>query len=81
MKVKVLEKFRDKHDHVTIYEKGTILEVQDAERAQSLIDRQLAKEFKGNQKAAVTLTEPSGNAEGAEPQPGSSGDGDGGGSE
>ena len=58
MKVKVLEKFRDKHDHVTVYEKGTILEVQDEERAQSLIDRNLAKEFKGNQKAALTLTEP-----------------------
>lgn len=57
-KVKVLETFRDKHDHVTLYEKGTILEVQDEERAQSLIDRNLAKEFKGNQKAAVTLTEP-----------------------
>lgn len=58
MKVKVLEKFRDKHDHVTVYEKGTILEVQDEERAQSLIDRNLAKEFKGNQKAALTLQEP-----------------------
>lgn len=58
MKVKVLEKFRDKHDHVTVYEKGTILEVQDEERAQSLIDRKLAKEFKGNQKAALTLPEP-----------------------
>lgn len=58
MKVKVLEKFRDKHDHVTVYEKGTILEVQDVERAQSLIDRNLAKEFKGNQKAVLTLLEP-----------------------
>ena len=58
MKVKVLEKFRDKHDHVTVYEKGTILEVQDEERAQSLIDRNLAKEFKGNQKAVLTLAEP-----------------------
>lgn len=58
MKVKVLEAFRDKNDHVTMYEKGTILEVQDADRAKSLIDRGLAKEFKGNQKAALTLTEP-----------------------
>ena len=58
MKVKVLEKFRDKHDHVTVYEKGTILEVQDEERATSLIDRKLAKEFKGYQKAALTLPEP-----------------------
>lgn len=58
MKVKVIDTFRDKYDHVTIYEKGTILEVQDENRAKSLIDRQLVKEFKGNQKAAVTLTEP-----------------------
>lgn len=58
MKVKVIEKFRDKHDHVTVYESGTILEVQDEERAKSLIDRKLAKEFKGNQKAALILMEP-----------------------
>ena len=58
MKVKVIGTFRDKHDHVTMYEKGTILEVQDEKRAQSLIDRNLAKEFKGNQKAAQILTEP-----------------------
>lgn len=58
MKVKVIKTFRDKHDHKTEYGKGTILEVQDGERARSLIDRGLAKEFKGNQKAAVTLSEP-----------------------
>lgn len=58
MKVKVIDTFRDKHDHVTMYEKGTILEVQDEKRAKSLIDRNLAKEFKGNQKAAFTLKEP-----------------------
>lgn len=55
MKVKVIKKFRDKIDHVTEYAKGTILEVQDEERAKSLIDRGLTKEFKGNQKAAVIL--------------------------
>lgn len=59
MKVKVTEAFRDKHDHVTMYEKGTILEVQDGKRAQSLIDRNLAKEFKGSQKADRILSEPS----------------------
>ncbi len=58
MKVKVIEQFRDKHDHETMYKEGTILEVQDENRAKSLIDRKLAKEFKGNQKAALTLTEP-----------------------
>ncbi len=75
MKVKVIENFRDKHDHVTIYESGTILEVQDEERAKSLIDRKLAKEFKGNQKAAFVLSEPN-------PEPGNAGgageDGEGG---
>lgn len=59
MKVKVLEAFRDKNDHVTMYEKGTILEVQDEKRAQSLIDRGLAKEFKGGQRADRVLSEPS----------------------
>ena len=57
MKVKVTNTFRDKNDHVTMYEKGTILDVQDEKRAQSLIDRNLAKEFKGNQQAAVVLSE------------------------
>ncbi len=65
MKVKVIDVFRDKHDHETIYEKGTILEVQDEERAKSLIERGLAKEFRGNQKAVLTLEEP--NPEGQEP--------------
>ena len=58
MKVTVIETFRDKHDHVTMYEKGVILEVQDEDRAKSLIDRGLAKEFKGNKKAAFVLAEP-----------------------
>lgn len=57
MKIKVIQTFRDKNDHVTMYEKGTILEVQDEKRAQSLIDRNLAKEFKGNQRATAVLGE------------------------
>jgi hypothetical protein len=63
MKVKVIETFRDKNDHVTMYEKGVILDVQDEKRAQSLIDRNLAKEFKGNQKASVVLSEKQENPE------------------
>lgn len=66
MKVRVVKAFRDKHDHVTMYGKGTILEVQDEERAKSLIDRNLAKEFRGNQKAAATLSEPN-SGDSAEP--------------
>ena len=58
MKVKVLKKFTDKHDHVTIYTPGLVLEVQDENRAKSLIDRKLAKEFKGNQKVNAVLAEP-----------------------
>lgn len=47
MKLKVMNLFRDKDDHTTLYEPGTILEVKDETRAQSLIDRGLCKEFKG----------------------------------
>ena len=47
MKLKVINAFCDKIDHVTIYESGTILEVNDVERAQDLITRELCKEFKG----------------------------------
>lgn len=47
MKLKVINAFCDKIDHVTIYEPGTILEVKDVERAQDLITRELCKEFKG----------------------------------
>ncbi len=73
MKVKVIEQFRDKHDHETMYKEGTILEVQDENRAKSLIDRKLAKEFKGNQKAAMTLTEPV--ADGDQHEPDTTGEG------
>lgn len=47
MKLKVINAFCDKIDHVTVYESGTILEVKDVERAQDLITRELCKEFKG----------------------------------
>lgn len=47
MKLKVTSAFRDKDDHVTVYDPDTILEVKDKDRAQSLIDRGLCKEFKG----------------------------------
>lgn len=47
MKLKVTSAFRDRDDHVTVYDPDTILEVKDKDRAQSLIDRGLCKEFKG----------------------------------
>jgi len=47
MKLKVINAFCDKIDHVTVYEPGTILEVNNVERAQDLITRELCKEFKG----------------------------------
>ena len=47
MKLKVINAFCDKIDHVTVYEPGTILEVKDVERVQDLITRELCKEFKG----------------------------------
>ena len=47
MKLKVTSAFRDRNDHVTVYDPDTILEVKDKDRAQSLIDRGLCKEFKG----------------------------------
>lgn len=55
MKVKVLKLFRDKNDHVTLYEPGMILEVKDEARANDLIERGLVKKFGGNQKAAAVL--------------------------
>ena len=55
MKLKVTNTFRDKDDHVTVYEPDTILEVKDKERAQSLIERGLCKEFKGKTAPAYIL--------------------------
>lgn len=53
MKLKVINAFCDKIDHVTVYEPGTILDVKDVDRAQDLITRELCKEFNG--KAAPTF--------------------------
>ena len=71
MKLIVKSIFRDKNDHVTLYEPGIILEVKDKERATDLIERGLCAEFKGKKAAAITLGEetPSGEAEGTEAAP------------
>ena len=55
MKLKVISAFIDKDDHVTVYDPETILEVKDQARAQSLIDRELCKEYKGKAAAAYIL--------------------------
>lgn len=55
MKLKVTSAFRDRDDHVTVYDPDTILEVNDKDRAQSLIDRGLCKEFKGKTVPAYIL--------------------------
>lgn len=55
MKLKVISAFRDRDDHVTVYDPDTILEVKDKDRAQSLIDRGLCKEFKGKTAPAYIL--------------------------
>ena len=55
MKVKVKETFRDRDDHVTEYKPGMVLEVKDEARAKSLLERELAVEFKGNKTAEAVL--------------------------
>ena len=55
MKLKVISAFIDKDDHVTVYDPETILEVKDQARAQSLIERDLCKEFKGKTAPAYIL--------------------------
>lgn len=55
MKLKVISAFIDKDDHVTVYDPETILEVKDKDRAQSLIERDLCKEFKGKTAPAYIL--------------------------
>lgn len=57
MKLKVTSAFRDKDDHVTVYDPDTILEVKDKDRAKSLIERGLCKEFKGKTEPAYILGE------------------------
>ena len=77
MKLKVISVFRDKDDHVTVYDPDTILEVKDEERARSLIDRGLCKEFKGKRAPAYSLgTEEDGEA-GQTGESGESGQSDG----
>ena len=46
MKLKVTTTFRDKNDHVTVYEPGKILDIEDKERAADLIKRGLCAEYK-----------------------------------
>lgn len=55
MKLVVKNTFRDKTDHVTVYEPETILEVKDKERATDLVKRGLCSEYKGKKAATVTL--------------------------
>jgi hypothetical protein len=57
MKLIVKNVFRDKTDHVTVYEPETILEVKDKERAADLVKRGLCAEYKGKKAAAVALGE------------------------
>lgn len=57
MKLIVKNTFRDKTDHVTVYEPETILEVKDKERATDLVKRSLCAEYKGKKPATVTLGE------------------------
>lgn len=57
MKLIVKNVFRDKTDHVTVYEPETILEVKDKERAADLVKRGLCVEYKGKKAATVTLGE------------------------
>ena len=54
MKLTVKKTFRDKTDHVTVYEPGSILEVNDKERAADLVKRGLCAVYKGKA-AGVTL--------------------------
>ena len=77
MKLKVISVFRDKDDHVTVYDPDSILEVKDEERARSLIERGLCKEFKGKRAPAYILgTEEDGEA-GQTGESGESGQSDG----
>ena len=57
MKLTVKKRFRDKEDHVTLYEPETILEVNDQERARDLVKRGLCSGYKGKNHMRVTLGE------------------------
>ena len=54
MKLIVKNVFRDKEDHVTVYEPGTILEVKNSERASDLVKRGLCEEYEGKDVASFT---------------------------
>lgn len=58
MKLIVKNVFRDKEDHVTVYEPGTILEVNNSERASDLVKRGLCEKYEGNDVASFTLGKP-----------------------
>ena len=57
MKLIVKNAFRDKTDHVTVYEAETILDVKDEERAADLVERGLCAEYRGRKAASVTLSD------------------------
>lgn len=67
MKLTVRKTFRDKTDHVTLYEPGTILDVKDKERASDLIKRGLCAVYNGKKDATVTLGEDEAKATGDTP--------------
>lgn len=67
MKLTVRKTFRDKTDHVTVYEPGTILDVKDKERATDLVERGLCAEYNGKKDATVTLGEAEAEATGDTP--------------
>ena len=55
MKLIVKNVFRDKEDHVTVYEPGTVLDVNDKKRASDLVKRGLCAEYKGDEPVSVIL--------------------------
>lgn len=55
MKLIVKSIFRDKTNHVMVYEAGTILEVKDKERADDLVKRGLCAAYRGGKAPTVTL--------------------------
>lgn len=77
MKLKVTSAFRDRDDHVTVYDPDTILEVKDEERARSLIERGLCKEFKGKAAAGYILGKEEDGEAGKTGESGESGQSDG----
>ncbi len=64
MRLIVKNVFRDKEDHVTVYEPGTILDVNDEKRAADLVKRGLCSEYKGEADASFTLGKPVAKASG-----------------